>query len=47
MLDGNTGTALDRSKWYWMDDPLWQPMRRLVEDTLVIKDWFELDLVQN
>jgi len=47
MLDGNTGVALDRSKGYWMDDPLWQPMRRLVEDTLVIKDWFELDLVQN
>lgn len=47
MIDGNTGEALDRSKGYWMDDPLWQPMRRLVEDTLVIKDWFELALVQN
>lgn len=47
MVDGGTGDALDRSKGYWMDDPLWQPMRRLVEDTLVIRDWFELTLVQN
>lgn len=47
MLDGSTGTALDHSKGYWMDDPLWQPMRRLVEDSLVVKDWFELTLVQN
>jgi len=47
MVDGGTGEALDRSKGYWMDDPLWQPMRRLVEDTLVVRDWFELTLVQN
>ena len=30
-----------------MDDELWQPMRKLVEDTLVVDDWFELTLVQN
>ncbi|MEX2473804.1 phenol hydroxylase, partial [Marinobacter sp.] len=47
MMDGSTGTALDHSKTYWMDDELWQPMRKLVEDTLVVKDWFELTLVQN
>lgn len=47
MIDGNTGTALDRSKSYWMTDALWQPMRRLAEDTLVVRDWFELSLVQN
>ena len=47
IIDGGTGEALDRSKTYWMDDALWQPMRRLVEDTLVIKDWFELSLMQN
>lgn len=47
MIDGSTGTALDHSKSYWMDDELWQPMRRLVEDTLVVDDWFELTLIQN
>lgn len=47
MTDGNTGKALQQSKGYWMDDPIWQPMRKLAEDTLVIKDWFEVTLVQN
>jgi phenol hydroxylase P1 protein len=47
MIDGSTGAALDESKAYWMDDELWQPMRKLVEDTLVVDDWFELTLAQN
>lgn len=47
MIDGSTGAALDESKGYWMTDDLWQPMRQLVEDTLVVDDWFELTLVQN
>ncbi|PFG10278.1 aromatic/alkene monooxygenase hydroxylase subunit beta [Marinobacter sp. LV10MA510-1] len=47
LLDGSTGTALDESKTYWMDDELWQPLRKLVEGTLVIDDWFEITLVQN
>lgn len=47
MMDGTTGTGLDESKDYWMEDDLWQPVRKLVEDTLVVQDWFELTLVQN
>lgn len=47
MMDGTTGKALDESKGYWMDDELWQPMRKLVEDSLVVDDWFELTLLQN
>ena len=47
MLDENTGVGLTRSKGYWLDDPLWQPLRRLVEDSWVVRDWFELTLVQN
>lgn len=47
MIDDSTGAGLDESKGYWMDDELWQPMRKLVEDTLVVEDWFELTLVQN
>lgn len=47
MIDGNTGTALNTSKTFWMDDPMWQPMRKLAEDSMVVKDWFELTLLQN
>jgi len=31
----------------WMEDPNWQPMRQLVEKTLVTRDWFELFVAQN
>jgi len=31
----------------WMNDPRWQPLRRYVEDTLVIDDPFELFIAQN
>lgn len=47
LIDGSTGEALDRSKTYWMEDALWQPLRKLVEDSLVVKDWFELTVLQN
>jgi phenol hydroxylase P1 protein len=30
-----------------MSAPEWQPLRRLVEDSFVVKDWFELFLLQN
>lgn len=35
------------AKKAWLEQPQWQELRRLVEDTLVIKDWFELFVVQN
>ncbi|PKG98557.1 aromatic/alkene monooxygenase hydroxylase subunit beta [Paraglaciecola sp. MB-3u-78] len=47
MIDGNTGAALNTSKTFWMDDPMWQPMRKLAEDSMVVQDWFELSLLQN
>ena len=47
MIDGNTGDALNTSKAFWMDDPMWQPMRKLAEDSLVLSDWFEVTLLQN
>lgn len=47
MIDGNTGTALTTSKTFWMDDPVWQPLRKLAEDSMVVQDWFELSLLQN
>lgn len=38
---------LEAAKQAWMDAPAWQPLRRYVEDTLVLRDWFELFVAQN
>lgn len=38
---------LVRSKEAWLNDRTWQPLRRLVEDTLVVRDPFELFVAQN
>jgi len=42
-----SAAILDRAKARWMDDPAWQPLRRLVEDSMVCHDWFELHVLQN
>lgn len=47
MIDGSSGTSLDAAKQQWLLDPTWQPLRRLAEDSLVVRDWFELTLLQN
>lgn len=39
--------ALEAGKNAWLQDPRWQVLRRLVEDTLVINDPFELFVAQN
>jgi phenol/toluene 2-monooxygenase (NADH) P1/A1 len=39
--------ALDEAKRIWLDDAAWQPLRRYVEDSFVVKDWFELFVAQN
>lgn len=44
-LDGEA--ALDEGKARWMEAAEFQPLRRLVEDTFVVKDWFELFIAQN
>ncbi len=35
------------AKLAWMNQPQWQELRRYVEDTLVIKDWFEMFVAQH
>lgn len=40
-------SVLDDGKAAWLDDPHWQGLRRLVEDTLVVQDPFELFVAQN
>lgn len=47
LIDGNTGESLKVAKQSWMEDPVWQPLRRLAEDSFVTKDWFELFVAQN
>jgi phenol/toluene 2-monooxygenase (NADH) P1/A1 len=39
--------ALAQAKRDWLEAPLWQPLRRYVEDSFVVKDWFELFVAQN
>ncbi|MCX5543102.1 aromatic/alkene monooxygenase hydroxylase subunit beta [Paraburkholderia sp. CNPSo 3076] len=47
LLDGNLGTSLVAGKAAWLGAPLWQPLRHLVEDLMVVQDWFETFTAQN
>ncbi len=47
LIDGNTGESLAQAKTAWMEDPVWQPLRKLCEDSFVVKDWFELFVAQD
>lgn len=47
VLGDNTPDVLDAAKDAWMHAAMWQPMRQLTEDTLVLGDWGELFVVQN
>ncbi len=39
--------ALETAKQAWLKEPRWQELRRLLEDTFVLSDWFELYIAQN
>jgi phenol hydroxylase P1 protein len=45
-LDGQTGASLDKAKDVWMTDPAWQGARKLIENTFVERDWFQLYVAQ-
>jgi phenol/toluene 2-monooxygenase (NADH) P1/A1 len=45
-LDGQTGVSLDLAKEIWLNDPAWQGVRKLIEDTFVERDWFHLFVAQ-
>lgn len=47
ILDGNSGDVLASAKEAWINDALWQPLREMVEELLVVEDWFELYVAQN
>ena len=46
LLMGNE-SELEAGKHAWMNAPAWQPLRKYVEDSFVIKDWFENFVAQN
>ncbi|MCZ4303451.1 aromatic/alkene monooxygenase hydroxylase subunit beta [Zoogloeaceae bacterium G21618-S1] len=46
LLLGDAAT-LEAGREAWLNDAAWQPLRRLVEKTLVTRDWFELFVAQN
>lgn len=47
LLGNGDPTALDVAKSEWLEADRWQPLRHLIEDLLVERDWFEVHLVQN
>lgn len=47
LLDNQTGESLATAKMAWMELPVWQPIRKMVEDSLVLTDWFEQFVAQN
>ncbi len=46
-IDDNDPAPLDAAKQAWLDAPHWQPLRHLIEDAMVLSDWFELHVLQN
>ncbi len=46
-LADNDVSAIDAAKTAWTDDEKWQGLRKVVEDSLVVDDWFELFVAQN
>jgi phenol/toluene 2-monooxygenase (NADH) P1/A1 len=46
-LESGGPALLDSAKEAWLQAPHWQPLRHAIEDTLVVKDWFELFTAQN
>ncbi|KWR85121.1 aromatic/alkene monooxygenase hydroxylase subunit beta [Cupriavidus sp. IDO] len=47
VMDGNTGVMLERARVAWLESDAWQPLRRFVEHSFVIEDWFETFVTQN
>ena len=47
LLSGNDASVIDHAKERWVDEADFQPLRKAVEDSLVVSDWFELFLAQN
>ncbi len=47
LLSENNPIVLDTAKDNWLNNKAWQPLRKALEDSFVVKDWFELHIAQN
>jgi phenol hydroxylase P1 protein len=47
LMDGNSGSSLEKGKDDWVNAERWQGLRRAVEDSFVVEDWFETFVAQN
>ncbi len=47
LLSGNDKDVLDAGKASWVERDVWQGLRRVMENSLVVEDWFELFVAQN
>ncbi|MFK8068530.1 MAG: aromatic/alkene monooxygenase hydroxylase subunit beta [Gammaproteobacteria bacterium] len=47
LIGENEVEILDQSKKDWVEKQQWQGLRKAVEDSFVLEDWFELFVVQN
>ncbi len=47
LLGENETAALEQAKQDWLDKDFWQGLRKAVEDSFVLEDWFELFVAQN
>ncbi|MCU7929850.1 MAG: aromatic/alkene monooxygenase hydroxylase subunit beta [Candidatus Thiodiazotropha sp. (ex Codakia rugifera)] len=45
-LSEGDGELLDQAKQAWMEADAWQGVRKAIEDSLVVEDWFEILLAQ-
>jgi phenol hydroxylase P1 protein len=47
ILGQNDTALLAKGKEEWLNDPKWQGLRKIIEESFVTKDWFELHVLQN
>ena len=46
-LSEDDSEIIDQAKSDWLDKDIWQGLRKIVEDSFVVDDWFELFVAQN
>ncbi len=47
LLGENEVAVLEQAKQDWLEKEQWQGLRKVVEDSFVVEDWFELFVAQN
>jgi len=47
LLGENEASVLENAKSNWLENESWQGLRKALEDSFVVEDWFELHMAQN